>query len=266
MADPTMMANLATDMTIVQMLSSPAVWLSFATLALLEVVLGIDNIIFLSIITDKLPKHQQPLARKIGLGLALLMRIILLSMVAWIATLTTPVFTFFAGPEGLDPHTVSWRDMIMLGGGLFLLWKGTGEIHHTMEGHDEDVTGKKSAVFGWVIVQIAILDLVFSLDSVITAVGMAEHLPVMIAAVVFAIAVMLFAAEPVSKFVHDHPTIKMLALSFILLVGVVLIADGLHLHIPKGYLYFAIAFSLGVETLNLLAAKRRVRQKAEAAH
>ncbi|WP_435641392.1 TerC family protein [Micavibrio aeruginosavorus] len=259
MADPTMMASLATDMTIVDMLMSPAVWLSFATLALLEVVLGIDNIIFLSIITDKLPKHQQPLARKIGLGLALLMRIVLLSMVAWIATLTTPVFS-------VGDHTVSWRDLIMLGGGLFLLWKGTGEIHHSMEGHDEGTSGKKSAVFGWVIVQIAILDLVFSLDSVITAVGMAEHLPVMIAAVVFAIAVMLFAAEPVSKFVHDHPTIKMLALSFILLVGVVLIADGLHLHIPKGYLYFAIAFSLGVETLNLLSAKRRARKNAEAAH
>ena len=258
MADPNMMMSLATDMSIVDMLSSPAVWLSFATLALLEVVLGIDNIIFLSIITDKLPKHQQPLARRIGLALALLMRIGLLSMVAWIATLTNPVFT-------IDEHTVSWRDMIMLGGGLFLLYKGTGEIHHTLEGNEEDIVSKKTAVFGWVIVQIAILDLVFSLDSVITAVGMAEHLPVMIAAVVFAILVMLLAAEPVSKFVHDHPTIKMLALSFILLVGMVLIADGLHLHIPKGYLYFAIAFSLGVETLNLLAAKRRARKRAEAA-
>ncbi|MBI2234426.1 MAG: TerC family protein [Micavibrio aeruginosavorus] len=246
--------NVATDLTVAEMLTSPAVWLSFLTLALLEVVLGIDNIIFLSIITGKLPKKQQPLARKIGLALALLMRIVLLSMVAWIATLTNPVLH-------VGEHAVSWRDMIMLGGGLFLLYKGTGEIHHTMEGGEEDHSTVKSAAFFWIIVQIAILDLVFSLDSVITAVGMSDHLPVMIAAVVFAIGVMLFAAEPVSKFVHDHPTIKMLALSFILLVGMVLIADGLHLHIPKGYLYFAIAFSLGVESLNLIAAKKRAARK-----
>lgn len=248
------MMNVATDLTVAEMLTSPAVWLSFLTLALLEVVLGIDNIIFLSIITGKLPKKQQPLARKIGLALALLMRIVLLSMVAWIATLTNPVLH-------VGEHAVSWRDMIMLGGGLFLLYKGTGEIHHTMEGGEEDHSTVKSAAFFWIIVQIAILDLVFSLDSVITAVGMSDHLPVMIAAVVFAIGVMLFAAEPVSKFVHDHPTIKMLALSFILLVGMVLIADGLHLHIPKGYLYFAIAFSLGVESLNLIAAKKRAARK-----
>lgn len=253
MADPNSMLNLATDLTMTQMLLSPAIWLSFATLALLEVVLGIDNIIFLSIITGKLPKHQQPMARRIGLIMALLMRIILLSMVAWIATLTNPVFS-------VGDHGVSWRDMIMLGGGLFLLYKGTGEIHHTMEGDEEGHSSVKKASFVWIIAQIAILDLVFSLDSVITAVGMSDHLEVMIAAVVFSIGVMLLAAEPISKFVADHPTIKMLALSFILLVGMVLIADGLHLHIPKGYLYFAIAFSLGVETLNLLAAKRRQRK------
>lgn len=257
MADPASMLSLAPDMSLVEMLLSPAVWLSFATLALLEVVLGIDNIIFLSIITGKLPEKQQPLARRIGLALALLMRIGLLSMVAWIATLTNPVFH-------VGDHAVSWRDMIMLGGGLFLLYKGTGEIHHTIEGGDEGHTDIKKAAFGWIIVQIAILDLVFSLDSVITAVGMSDHLPVMIGAVVFAIGVMLLAAEPVSKFVQDHPTIKMLALSFILLVGMVLLADGLHLHIPKGYLYFAIAFSLGVESLNLMAAKRRQRKKEEA--
>lgn len=250
------MMNVAVDLTVMQMLTSPAIWLSFATLALLEVVLGIDNIIFLSIITEKLPKKQQPLARRIGLALALLMRIILLSMVTWIATLTNPVLH-------VGEHAVSWRDIIMLGGGMFLLYKGTDEIHHTMEGgEDEDHAKKvKSSAFFWIIVQIGVLDLVFSLDSVITAVGMSDHLPVMIAAVVFAIGVMLFAAEPVSKFVHDHPTIKMLALSFILLVGMVLIADGLHLHIPKGYLYFAIAFSLGVESLNLMAAKRRAAGK-----
>lgn len=256
MADPSSMINLSADMTMVEMLFSPAVWLSFATLALLEVVLGIDNIIFLTIITGKLPKAQQPLARRIGLALALGMRIVLLSMIAWIATLTNPVFH-------VGDHGVSWRDMIMLGGGMFLLYKGTGEIHHTMEGDEEGHVSVKKAAFTWIILQIAILDLVFSLNSVITAVGMSDHLPVMIAAVVFAIAVMLFAAEPVSKFVHDHPTIKMLALSFILLVGMVLIADGLHLHIPKGYLYFAIAFSLGVESLNLMAEKRRQRKKAE---
>ena len=249
------MVGLSTDATLMELLASPAVWLSFATLALLEVVLGIDNIIFLSIITDKLPKAQQPLARRIGLALALIMRIVLLSMVAWIASLTNPIFS-------VGDHAVSWRDIIMLSGGLFLLYKGTGEIHHTLEGQEEGHGNIKSVTFFWVIVQIAILDLVFSLDSVITAVGMSDHLPVMIAAVVFAIAVMLFAAEPVSKFVHDHPTIKMLALSFILLVGVVLVADGLHFHIPKGYLYFAIAFSLGVESLNLMAAKRRQAKKA----
>lgn len=249
------MSGLPSDATLIQLLASPEVWLSFATLALLEVVLGIDNIIFLSIITGKLPKAQQPMARRIGLALALLMRIGLLSMVAWIATLTNPVFS-------VGDHTVSWRDIIMLGGGLFLLYKGTGEIHHTLEGEEEGGGNVKSAAFFWIILQIAILDLVFSLDSVITAVGMSDHLPVMIAAVVFAIAVMLFASEPVSKFVHDHPTIKMLALSFILLVGVVLVADGLHFHIPKGYLYFAIAFSLGVESLNLMAAKRRHAKKA----
>ncbi len=255
MVDAGIAAGFATDMSLVDMLLSPQIWLSFATLALLEVVLGIDNIIFLSIITQSLPESQQPLARRIGLALALGMRIVLLSMVVWIATLTTPVFSF-------GDHDVSWRDMIMLGGGLFLLYKGTGEIHHTMEGRDEDIGNVKSSAFFWIILQIGILDLVFSLDSVITAVGMSDHLPVMIAAVVFAIAVMLFAAEPVSKFVHNHPTIKILALSFILLVGMVLIADGLHLHIPKGYLYFAIAFSLGVESLNLIAAKRREAKRA----
>lgn len=254
MVDPNMAAGIGADATLVEMLMTPQIWLSFATLALLEVVLGIDNIIFLSIITGDLPPAQQPMARRIGLALALVMRIILLSMVVWIATLTHPVFTIMA-------HEVSWRDVIMLGGGLFLLYKGTGEIHHTMEGEDEAPASKSSAAFFWIIVQIAVLDLVFSLDSVITAVGMSDHLPVMIAAVVFAIGVMLFASEPVSKFVNNHPTIKILALSFILLVGMVLIADGLHLHIPKGYLYFAIAFSLGVESLNLMAAKKRQKKK-----
>jgi len=233
-----------------ELLMDPHIWLSFATLAVLEIVLGIDNIIFLSIITGKLPIEQQPSARRIGLALALLMRIALLASIVWITKLTTPIFSVM-------DHEVSWRDLIMLGGGMFLLFKGTTEVHHMVD-HDEDSDVKvKVQSFFSVIIQIAVLDLVFSLDSVITAVGMAEHLPVMIAAVVFAIVVMLFASEPVSNFVNNNPSIKMLALSFILLVGMALVADGLHFHIPKGYLYFAIAFSLSVETLNLFAAKMR---------
>lgn len=238
----------------IDLLMDPAIWLSFTTLALLEIVLGIDNIIFLTIITAKLPKEQQPLARKVGLGLALGMRIVLLSMIAWIATLTNPIFSVM-------DHDVSWRDLIMILGGMFLLFKGTSEVHHIMEDDGDHDTSLKKVSFFWVIMQIALLDLVFSLDSVITAVGMADHLFVMISAVVFAILVMMFAAESVSRFVNNHPTIKMLALSFILLVGMALVADGLHFHIPKGYLYFAIAFSLGVETLNLLAAKARQKAK-----
>lgn len=242
----------------IELLTDPAIWASFATLAVLEIVLGIDNIIFLSIVTAALPKEQQKLARQIGLALALIMRIILLSMIVWITKLTDPIFS-------VGEHGVSWRDLIMLGGGLFLLWKGTQEIHHSLEGHEEDEAAKKKkAAFSMVIGQIVILDLVFSLDSVITAVGMSDQLFVMIAAVVVAIAVMLFASEPVSKFVHDHPTVKMLALSFILLVGLVLVAEGLHHHIERGYMYFAISFSLGVEFLNLWAAKRK-KKKMEAA-
>lgn len=244
----------------IELLSDPAIWMSFATLTVLEIVLGIDNIIFLSIVTQALPPEQQKLARQIGLALALIMRIILLSMIVWIAKLTDPIFAVMG-------HEVSWRDLIMLGGGLFLLWKGTQEIHHSLEGHEDDAaTAKKKAAFSMVIGQIVILDLVFSLDSVITAVGMSDQIFVMVAAVVVAIAVMLFASEPVSKFVHDHPTVKMLALSFILLVGLVLVAEGLHHHIERGYMYFAISFSLGVEFLNLWAAKRKKKKLEKASH
>lgn len=239
---------------ILTLLQSPEAWISLLTLTLLEIVLGIDNIIFLSIITGRLPAHQQKLARKIGLGLALVMRIILLCMIAWIASLTAPLVTLWA-------HTISWRDVILGLGGLFLLYKGTTEIHHTVEGEDEHATHKSTTFFS-AIVQIIILDMVFSLDSVITAVGMAEHLPVMIAAVVIAIIVMMVAAEPISAFVNRHPSVKMLALSFIMLVGVSLCADAMHFHIPRGYLYFAICFSLLVESLNLLATKKRERKKA----
>lgn len=236
-----------------ELLVDPHAWVSFATLAVLEIVLGIDNIIFLSIITGKLPIARQPAARRVGLALALLMRIALLASIVWITKLTTPIFTMYE-------HDVSWRDLIMLGGGMFLLFKGTTEVHHMVDSDDEEESDVKAQGFLSVIIQIAVLDLVFSLDSVITAVGMAEHLPIMIAAVVFAIGVMLVASEPVSNFVNNNPSIKMLALSFILLVGMALVADGMHVHIPKGYLYFAIAFSLSVETLNLLVAKRRSRR------
>jgi predicted tellurium resistance membrane protein TerC len=236
-----------------ELLVDPHAWVSFATLAVLEIVLGIDNIIFLSIITGKLPIARQPAARRVGLALALLMRIALLASIVWITKLTTPIFTLYE-------HEVSWRDLIMLSGGMFLLFKGTTEVHHMVDSDEEEESDVKAQGFLSVIIQIAVLDLVFSLDSVITAVGMAEHLPIMIAAVVFAIGVMLVASEPVSNFVNNNPSIKMLALSFILLVGMALVADGMHVHIPKGYLYFAIAFSLSVETLNLLAAKRRSRR------
>lgn len=241
-------------------IADPQAWASLATLTALEIVLGIDNIIFISIMAGRLPKEQQARARQVGLGLALFMRLALLASIAWIVTLTEPLFS-------LGDYDVSMRDLILLLGGLFLLYKGTNEIHHTMEGQDEAVgTGRKTLTFGSVIIQILILDIVFSLDSVITAVGMANELPVMMLAVIIAVGVMLFAAGPTSRFVQEHPTVKMLALSFLILVGVALVADGLHFHIPKGYLYFAIAFSVAVEALNLAAARRRRRQNQVGHH
>lgn len=241
-------------------IADPQAWASLATLTALEIVLGIDNIIFISIMAGRLPKEQQARARQVGLGLALFMRLALLASIAWIVTLTEPLFS-------LGAYAVSMRDLILLLGGLFLLYKGTNEIHHTMEGQDEAVgTGRKTLTFGAVIIQILILDIVFSLDSVITAVGMANELPVMMLAVIIAVGVMLFAAGPTSRFVQEHPTVKMLALSFLILVGVALVADGLHFHIPKGYLYFAIAFSVAVEALNLAAARRRRRQNQVGHH
>jgi len=232
-------------------LADPNIWVALATLALLEIVLGIDNLVFLSVVTERLPEHQAKRARRIGLAGALLMRIALLFAISWIIGLTRPIFTVME-------FTVSWRDVILGAGGLFLLVKGTLEIHSEVEGDDH---GGPRVALGMTaaIVQIMILDMVFSLDSVITAVGMTEHLPVMVAAVVLAILVMFFAAEPVADFIQRHPTMKMLALSFLLLVGVALCADALHFHIPRGYLYFAIAFSLMVEILNHLARRRRRR-------
>jgi predicted tellurium resistance membrane protein TerC len=241
-----------------ELLTDPNAWISLATLSVLEIVLGIDNIIFLTIVSARLPVHQQANARRIGLGLALLARILLLLSLTWMIGLTQPIFEIMG-------FAVSWRDIVLIAGGIFLIVKGTMEMHHMLEGYGgEEVAG--TATFAAVITQIVLLDLVFSLDSVITAIGIAEHVPIMVAAIVIAMAIMLLAAEPTARFVNAHPTVKMLALSFLLLVGAALVADGMHFHIPRGYLYFAIAFSIGVESLNLLAsrARRKPRAKPEA--
>lgn len=239
------------------LLSDPAVWLSLATLTALEIVLGIDNLIFLNIVASRVSPEQRQTARRIGLLLALGMRVGLLFSLTWVMTLTTPLFTLFE-------LEISARDLILFGGGLFLFAKATIEIHHSVEGevgHD----GKTAHLsFAAAVTQIALLDIVFSLDSVITAVGMANDIEVMITAVVISMIVMLAAAGSVGRFIERHPTVKMLALSFLLLVGMALIADGLHYHIPKGYLYFAIAFSCLVEAFNILA-KRKQRRDAPAA-
>ncbi|HEY9422717.1 MAG TPA: TerC family protein [Thermoanaerobaculia bacterium] len=225
-------------------MSNPESWIALLTLTVLEIVLGIDNIIFISILAGKLPQDQQAKARRVGLGLAMFMRIALLLSIAWLAKLTDPLFEVFN-------HGVSGRDLILLIGGIFLLFKATREIHERLEGEEGHSNAKAAASFGAVIAQILVLDLVFSLDSVITAVGMANDVPVMITAVVVAVGVMMFAAGPVSDFVNRHPTVKMLALSFLLLIGMALVADGLGQHIPKGYIYFAMGFSVLVELLNL---------------
>lgn len=231
--------------------TNPDIWISLLTLSALEIVLGIDNLVFLAILADRLPIEQRALARRLGLGFALLTRLLLLSALAWIVGLVQPVFT-------LMDHPVSWRDIILIVGGLFLLAKATHEIHGSLEGVEENgAAGAVGAGFAATIVQIGILDIVFSLDSVITAVGMARHLPVMVAAVVIAMIVMLVASGPLSRFVSDHPTVKMLALSFLLLVGMSLVADGAGFHIPKGYLYFAMGFSVLVEALNLAVRRKR---------
>ncbi|MBI5382931.1 MAG: TerC family protein [Opitutae bacterium] len=230
---------------------SPEVWISLLTLTGLEIVLGIDNVIFISILAGKLPAAQQARARKLGLMLALVSRILLLCSLAWMMRLTAPLFTL-----PLLNHAVSGRDLILLVGGLFLLVKSTHEIHEKLEGEDGGASARVAPSFAAVLVQIMLLDIVFSLDSVITAVGMASHLGVMIAAVIIAVVVMLIFAGAISDFVHRHPTLKMLALSFLLLIGVTLVADGLGQHISKGYIYFAMAFSFGVELLNLRLRSR----------
>ena len=225
-------------------LSDPSAWIALLTLTVLEIVLGIDNIIFISILSGKLPKEQQPRARTVGLLLAMGTRILLLFSIAWIVRLTAPLFAVL-GQE------ISGRDLILLVGGLFLLFKATTEIHHKLEGEEDHTESRAVATFGGVITQIALLDIVFSLDSVITAVGMADDLAVMVIAVVVAVGVMLFAAGSISRFVEAHPTVKMLALSFLLLIGMSLVAESLDFHIPKGYIYFAMGFSVFVEMLNL---------------
>ncbi|HEV2852618.1 MAG TPA: TerC family protein [Thermoanaerobaculia bacterium] len=233
-------------------LTNPESWIALLTLTVLEIVLGIDNVIFISILAGKLPQGDQAKARRVGLGLAMFLRIGLLASLAWMAKLTAPLFTVLG--EG-----ISGRDLILLIGGLFLIFKSTREIHERLEGEEGHASARVAASFVSVIVQILLLDIVFSLDSVITAVGMANQLPVMIAAVVIAVGVMMFAAGPISSFVAAHPTVKMLALSFLLLIGMSLIAEGLDFHIPKGYVYFAMGFSVFVEMLNLKLRKKAAR-------
>ena len=229
-------------------INDPAVWASLATLTLLEIILGIDNVIFVSIVANKLPENQRSKARKIGLGLALILRLIFLSMLAWLVGLTEPIFS-------IVNHAVSWRDLILLSGGLFLVYKASKEIKVTIIGEPENTSGSGAGSFSGIIAQIVVLDLVFSIDSVLTAIGLAEHLFIMITAVVIAMAVMITASKPISEFIYRHPTSKMLALCFLLIVGIVLIADGIDIHIPRTYLYAAIAFSILVEALNLLMKK-----------
>lgn len=225
-------------------LSSPEAWIGLVTLTVLEIVLGIDNIVFISILAGKLPQNQQARARQVGLSLAMLTRIALLLSIAWIISLTEPIFAVF----GQD---ISVRDLILVGGGLFLLAKSTREIHDKLEGSEGHASARVAPSFASVIIQIMLLDIIFSLDSVITAVGMVSQLPIMVAAVVIAVGIMLLMAGTISDFVNQHPTVKMLALSFLLLIGATLIIEGLHQEIPRGYIYFAMGFSVFVEMLNL---------------
>lgn len=237
-----------------ELLSDPAVWASFLTLTVLEIVLGVDNVIFISIASQKLPLAQQPRARFIGLSGALVLRILLLLSITWIIGLTKPIATIFG-------FAVSWRDLLLLAGGLFLIWKATTEIFNEMEPH---VEGRQATAtsFGSVIVQIMLLDLVFSFDSVITAVGIADHVEVMIAAVIIAILVMMAAAEPIAAFVHKHASTKMLALAFLVMVGMALIADGMHFHVERGFIYAAMVFAGAVEALNLYRTRKVRAAKA----
>ncbi|HAV51121.1 MAG TPA: hypothetical protein DCX75_13935, partial [Brevundimonas sp.] len=244
--------------SITPLLSDPAAWAALVTLIVMEVVLGIDNLIFISILSNKLPEHQRSRVRRIGISLALIMRLALLSMIAWIVGLTAPVFTVMG-------NEFSWKDIILIAGGLFLVWKATKEIHHTVDPTPaHDILDKKDVVIsnaGAAIFQIILLDLVFSVDSILTAVGMTEHLPIMVVAVLVAITVMLLAADPLANFINKNPTVVMLALGFLLMIGMVLIAEGFGAHVPKGYIYAAMAFSAGVEILNMWSRKASTKRE-----
>ena len=266
------------DFDIAPLLSDPAAWAALISLIVMEVVLGIDNLIFISILTNKLPEENRARARNIGISLALVMRLALLGSIAWLVGLDQTVWSL--GIQGeIDPLTghptfeteFSWRDMILIAGGLFLVWKATTEIHHTMDpGIDHKagvpIAGKAVMNFGSAIVQILVLDLVFSIDSILTAVGMTDHLPIMFAAVIFAVTVMLLASGPLARFINANPTVVMLALGFLVMIGMVLIADGCGIHVPKGYVYAAMAFSAFVEILNLVSRKQKTKGSAPSVH
>jgi predicted tellurium resistance membrane protein TerC len=234
-----------------ELLLDPQAWIAFLTLTALELVLGIDNIVFISILVDRLPPQRREFMRRLGLGLAMFMRIALLLLLSWMVGLTAPLFVVLR-------EAISGRDLILLAGGLFLIWKATGEIHDLMEGEEDHEERRMASTFAGVLVQIIIIDLVFSLDSIITAVGMVDEISIMVAAVVTSVALMMVAAGPIGRFVSRHPTVKMLALSFLVMIGMALVADGLDFHVPKGYIYFAMAFSVGVEMLNLRLRANKV--------
>jgi predicted tellurium resistance membrane protein TerC len=252
---------------IAQLLTDPAAWAALITLVAMEVVLGIDNLVFISILSNKLPEANRQKVRRLGIGLALVMRLVLLSTIAWIVGLTQPALTLFG-------NAFSWKDLILIGGGLFLVWKATKEIHHTVDpapdhGGVLDKTDVAITNVGAAIFQIVLLDIVFSVDSILTAVGMTEHLPIMVTAVLVSVGVMLVAADPLGDFINKNPTVVMLALGFLLMIGMVLIADGFGMHVPKGYIYAAMAFSAGVEALNMWSrarAAKRAKAKGETLH
>jgi len=255
--------------SLLTLIADPGAWIALLTLIVMEVVLGIDNLVFVSILSNRLPPEQQTRARRIGISLALILRLVLLSTIAWLVGLTRPVVDFGLHGPIVDGHPAfdtafSLRDLILIAGGLFLIWKATKEIHHAMEEHG----GKSGAMmsFGAAIVQILALDIVFSIDSILTAVGMTSELPVMVVAVVFAVGLMLVAADPLAMFIARNPTVVMLALGFLLMIGAVLIADGFGVHVPKGYIYAAMAFSAGVEGLNIAARRRRTGDGGGSGH
>jgi predicted tellurium resistance membrane protein TerC len=253
--------------------ASPEAWIALATLIVMEVVLGVDNLVFVSILSNRLPEARRASARRIGIGLALVLRLVLLSAIAFIVSLTRPVLVLpFAVPSLADGHPMvdlsfSWRDLILLAGGLFLVWKATSEIQHSMDPQATDdlldMKGRAVLGFGWAIVQILALDVVFSIDSILTGVGMTEHLPIMMAAVIVAVGLMLVASGPLARFIHANPSVVMLALGFLLMIGATLIADAFGVHVPKGYIYAAMAFSGVVEGLNMAARKRRKPKAGE---